>query len=626
MVLASSRRLAVDSTIEDQYKIVKAALLAIAGVCDGAATNDGAGFNAMDAYRGRYLADTAQCDELSPTELYEAWKLCRKYWRQLKKSGIVLPKTWRNEYRLEGMTVHNLSKGSSYNLTWIGDEDLACECEAYKAGHECGHIKFAIPLFDKPYAEFDDVEDVMESAPPPAPTTTDVELLPGITATADQAKALDELLGFVQDRTATIHLLTGYSGTGKSTLVQALVKRLRDQGDHRSIVFTAPTNKAAGVLRSMVSRWGLGIDCITCAKLLGLRPKIDFETGGQIFVKDYGQESTAQSYDLIVVDECSMVNVDLCFYLTEEANLRTQLLFMGDPAQLPPVNEAISPTFTEVESQSHLGEVKRYSGPIAVLADDIRRNLKRKGEPLWESDHTPAKTSGVWVMDDKQWNAALIKAFRSDAYKANPDYVRALAWTNRRVDGLNRSVRAAVVGAKAPRFVRGERLIANDPYFIEGEGDRKIAVFQSSDEMEILYEPTEGKIGDWAVWFLSVLVFSSGEQTTIPVLHESSVKEFKAAQAELAKRAKDGEKQLWQTWHDNNGMFANVTYAYAITVHKSQGSTFDNVFVDIGDIRANKTVNQIEIPGIPGLQSVYERNQLQYVACTRAAQRLFILD
>lgn len=70
------------------------------------------------------------------------------------------------------------------------------------------------------------------------------------------------------------------------------------------------------------------------------------------------------------------------------------------------------------------------------------------------------------------------------------------------------------------------------------------------------------------------------------------------------------QSATWDDYFELNSLFAPMDYAYALTVHKSQGSTFDNVMVDSPDIMRNPKER--------------ERHQCLYVACSRAAKRLLI--
>lgn len=621
-----------DTILQQQSDTIRKALLHLAGLCDGAHDQDGVGFNGLDAEFGHSLARQAQQHSLSSKQELQACKMMRKYWRQLKKAGIVLPKPYLNHYRLdvvndEQATVHNLSKGTSYGLIRDSWGDITCECQAGSSGSLCGHVVYATDHWPSPVDSTSAPTPVLAPAQPLAePTETGVEILEGIYATEGQLKALEELTTFADDGGSVVHLLSGFAGTGKTMLLQAWIKRLREAGDKRPIVFTAPTNKATEVLRCMVERWQLGIECVTCAKLLGLKPSINTETGQEEFKKAYGEEATIQAYSLVVVDECSMIGEELFGYLIEEANILTKILFVGDYAQLPPVNEAISRTFTEVSSSSHLTEVKRYSGAIAVAADDLRRNLGRRGEPLFTTDHDTAGRNGLFVLTQESWKTNLLRAFGSSSAQENPDYCRALAWRNRTVEGLNKLIRQGVRGTEAERFVIGERLLATEHYSeIDRVTGHSKTVFATSAEMEVqnIYQ---GRQGEWLVWFLDVqLLDATGAEVTIPVLHESEVKRFEAVQTLTKKKALGGDKSQWRTWHDNRKQFAYVDYAYAMTVHKSQGSTFQNVFLDVSDILADRSDAIVTLP-TGERQKIYERNQLLYVALTRASNRVFIFE
>jgi superfamily I DNA/RNA helicase len=91
---------------------------------------------------------------------------------------------------------------------------------------------------------------------------------------------------------------------------------------------------------------------------------------------------------------------------------------------------------------------------------------------------------------------------------------------------------------------------------------------------------------------------------TLRVLHESG---HQAMAAQLAFLSRE---RRWIEFWDLRLRFHGVDYAYCLTIHKSQGSTFLDVFVDLPSMAVNR--------------NVVERNQLCYVAFTRAANRLFL--
>ncbi|MGB3493436.1 MAG: AAA family ATPase, partial [Elainellaceae cyanobacterium] len=348
------------------------------------------------------------------------------------------------------------------------------------------------------------------------------DVLPGITLNRQQWDALKQLEEFLGS-TRKLHLLTGYAGTGKTTLLQALIKRLRDRSDRRPIVLTAHSNKATKVLNDMAERWKLDVNCMTCCKLLGLKPEIDTATGKQIFKPDRQGESLFDRYRLVIVDEASMISEDMWQLLTtavSDLHKQTQVLFVGDVAQLPPVGERESKVFSQIYDRSDLTEVVRYGGAIGILAESVRNNLDRHRLPVFATDANESMTEGVLILNGAAWERCLLKAFGSEACQSDPDYVRVLAYTNKRVDQLNRCIREALHGADRPRFVTGDRLIANTPCLI----DDHIAL-QNSSECEVL-DAEEGHQGHWQVWFLSVLT-DDERYRTLTVLHEQSEFEFK---------------------------------------------------------------------------------------------------
>jgi energy-coupling factor transporter ATP-binding protein EcfA2 len=425
------------------------------------------------------------------------------------------------------------------------------------------------------------------------------EILPGIALSPEQWSALQAIESFLQSA-SKLYLLTGYAGTGKTTLLQALITRLRSQGDQRSVVLTAFSNKATKVLKTMAAQWQLEVDCLTCCKLLGLKPVIDTGTGEQLFEPVSDQLNQMSDYRLVVVDECSMINKEMWKLLVNAVSrldIATQMLFVGDPAQLPPVNESESCCFQQIIHSSALTQVIRYGGAIGVIADDIRRHIDRLHLPRYTSDVNAERTEGFFVMNRQHWQKLLIRAFTSEKYKADSNYVRVLAYTNRRVKQLNHAIRAAIYGPDLEEYVMGERLIANTPCL-----DEEGILLQTSEECEVI-AIKQGRVEDLPVWFLTVYT-EGGLFRDLVVLRQRGLSDFQKRLDEYAKT------QQWEMFWEFKQRFHDVHYAYSLTVHKSQGSTFQDVFVDVPNLMVNP--------------KIMERNQLCYVAFTRAAQRLFI--
>src|SRR5215831_6772965 len=149
--------------------------------------------------------------------------------------------------------------------------------------------------------------------------------------------------------------LFGYAGTGKTTLA----RHIADEADGE-VKFAAFTGKAASVMR--------GKGCRGASTIHGLIYRAR-ESGEEIPSFDLWDEAPASKAELIIIDECSMVDAELGRDLL---SFGVPLLVLGDPAQLPPIQGG--GFFTEAEPDAMLTEVHRQAidDPIVRLSMDIR--------------------------------------------------------------------------------------------------------------------------------------------------------------------------------------------------------------------------------------------------------------
>ena len=178
--------------------------------------------------------------------------------------------------------------------------------------------------------------------------------------TPHQDDALKAVAGWLKARpgangTPQIFRLFGYAGTGKTTLA----KHLADHADGE-VKFAAFTGKAAAVMR--------GKGCRGASTIHGLIYRAR-ESGEEIPSFDLWDEAPASKAELIIIDECSMVDAELGRDLL---SFGKPVLVLGDPAQLPPI--AGGGFFTEAEPDAMLTEVHRQAqdNPIVRLSMDIR--------------------------------------------------------------------------------------------------------------------------------------------------------------------------------------------------------------------------------------------------------------
>ena len=427
----------------------------------------------------------------------------------------------------------------------------------------------------------------------------------GSDLTDGQAIALQSIFDFLESTKRTF-CLTGFAGTGKTFMTQLVLQYCDEQ--KLKVALGSPTNKAAKVLSQIT-----GEDAVTIAKMLGIRPKIDKSTGKEIYAQD--PEATAvdiEDYDLVILDEASMISSELLEILSQEFTLLgPKFLFLGDPAQLPPVGEKKSVVFDEISEQAHLNEVVRYSGAILNWATALRSQTKVAPVSRFCDSQT------LIVKDDADFAETLLSEFTSDGFQADSDYCRVLAWTNASVARWNKRIRQAIFGRKAPRFMPGERLIATGACTrrevnLKNEYVENV-ILPSSGEVEVLEAHTErGTIeyGNFQADIFDYWVINAQDE-------DGAIKNFRVLAQEEEERLKGMLKDYasryeWDNYWGLKKAFHPLHYAYALTVHRSQGSTFQKVFLDLRNLLTNR--------------KTHERNKLLYTAATRGSEQMIVLE
>jgi exodeoxyribonuclease-5 len=184
----------------------------------------------------------------------------------------------------------------------------------------------------------------------------------------EQDAALKEVDRWLDSRDRQVFRLFGYAGVGKTTLARHIAENA--DGD---VAFAAFTGKAAHVMRQK------GCAGATTIHALMYRPETEDDEGGLIFA--LRPDAPASKADLIIIDECSMVDEELGKDLL---SFRKPVLVLGDPAQLPPVKGG--GFFTEAAPDFMLTEIHRQAAesPIIRLSMDIRegRDPEADGEGL----------------------------------------------------------------------------------------------------------------------------------------------------------------------------------------------------------------------------------------------------
>lgn len=428
------------------------------------------------------------------------------------------------------------------------------------------------------------------------------------TLSEDQSRAEEEIIA--AQAPGDRHLLTGYAGSGKTTLIKALVKRWRKA--KKRVAAVAPTHQAVSVIAEKLAEDGItGVDCRTLHSLLSLKAQAHGDR--QIFERDKRADPVLA--DVVVIDEGSMVGSDMMVHVSRHLPV-SFVLFSGDPAQLPPIGERESEVF-QTKSRSHLSTILRYGGPILDLATAIRESQERD-RPDWSwlrRGNDAGK--GVYVPGDM--HAWLKQGFTSKEFEANPNAFRYLCYRNDRVAEVNAMIRAwRYGGAPETPFVPGEWAMFRQPLFRDS-----VQLFSTNEEALVLdvkrgtyrfrVDEADGCpewVAEGPAWKITVQARGGDKVVVDMPVDERSV-------VAVENRIKDEAsvaRVRWRHFHDFRSSLAKLQAIYAMTVHRSQGSTFKRVFVDVDDIGWRMEANPLET------------KQMLYVAATRPTDALMLVN
>lgn len=407
-----------------------------------------------------------------------------------------------------------------------------------------------------------------------------------------QQAAMRAITSFLANDAEPVFVLKGYSGTGKSTLVdhlirelpklQKMIKLVNPKAPELELCLTATTNKAAENLASITNQ-----EVRTVQSFLGLTVQTNYTTREtKLVIRKYEQKRQK----LLLIDEASYIDPALLKYIFELVK-DSKIIFIGDPAQLTQVKATNTPVFCAGFPGAELTEVVRAKfedgtedriHPITELATNFR-NTVNTGE--WFSFNPDG--NHIQYLERENFYQAILDEFTRPDWKSKDSKV--LAWTNKRVLDYNNAIRSHCKGTA--NFQVGDYVVCNK-YF----GINKQTI--KTDETVLIThisEPTHqfGVPGRFYTVENRVKAFCPDDV------------EHKANRIKQAKGEEDYStlEKIDTEWIDLRSM-------YACTINKSQGSTYDRVFIDLDDIKRCNSGNQIA--------------RMLYVGVSRARHQVFL--
>lgn len=444
----------------------------------------------------------------------------------------------------------------------------------------------------------------------------------------EQLEAIENLKEFLNNSSLCISLV-GSAGSGKTTCMKYFIEYLKKKNKNYSLVAT--TNKAALVLSKITEEtvW-------TLHKLLSLTPNIEileldfnylqFLTKGSNEIPNNG---------LIICDEASMIPDELFDILIEKCKTKKcKIIFLADSAQLKPVkhnklskvfriksiilskiyrqtNEnKLTPVLVELREKCIDNFINDSGKEGSIIVDNLEKNFISKSIPLFKNsinnkDILFCKLLCYTNKHVEKYN----KLIRKELFKNDSEYNQFEIITAYENNVSNKKENLNILNSM-------DYIILNEPKIIT----KKIPYFVDLPGYDLVLYDSYEKVS-YNIFILSKKIDKKYFQSLAAIIEESRQKALEAPK--FSSTASLNWKKYFSIINSFNSPIdlefngrlikkKSFDYGYTSTVHKSQGSTYNNVFVDIQNINL--------------CQDLMEKRQLQYVALSRTSNDAYILQ
>ena len=467
----------------------------------------------------------------------------------------------------------------------------------------------------------------------------------GITYNKEQQSAIINAVSFLKKNTdpTQYYVIEGKAGTGKTTIAKEILKEFKDE----QIYVAAVSHKAKGVIKNSFGEDTKGKKFFSIASLLGMKGINDNDTQTTKFQVGLKVPLLDNPPALLVIDEASMITEDVLKKIIDinsslPESLQFQMLFLGDIGQIQPIRDEQSEFYrthkdllnkkSDIFNSKHKSKLitrvrQGEANPILPYADYFWENSQKENPELNPTQHIVRnnqitdKGSLLFSNSEAEVLSSVIKAVKNAVEKGLTNHVKIVTYHVNEKTELNQKIHEALFG-KDSDYSKGDMLILNSPYDLpdvnatmENSSEIQIKSIQDTDVDEFgvhtLYLETNG----------TAYTRTGNEQKdcVIQVVSRNDIGLYNQKLQELASRAKRQtnralKKQAWGDFWEYKGRYADVDFGYAITAHKSQGSTYDIVVVDEKDIMGTTaTSNQ-------------EKSELIYTALTRPRKTAIVIS
>jgi exodeoxyribonuclease-5 len=446
--------------------------------------------------------------------------------------------------------------------------------------------------------------------------------------TDDQSDALKKIASYIWDNNNdVIFLMTGYAGTGKTSIISSVVKTL-DLLRMRSVLL-APTGRAAKVLASYSGRQAFTI-----------HKKIYRQKSSRDGLGSFSLDRNLHKDTFFIVDEASMVSNssgdsslfgsgrlldDLIEYVYSGTDCK--LIIVGDTAQLPPVGSILSPALDPSSLSTYgfglitceLRQVVRQSETSGILMNATRVRLQ-----VAENNLVHPSIDSINFKDTIRITGEELIDEISSAYgTCGMEGTIIVVNSNKQANRYNQGIRNRIFFREEEISPGDMGMVVKNNYFIIEEDEDGAGFIANGDIAEVKkirkYEERYGfhfadmvlKFPDYNLEIESKVMMDVLHLDTPALPSEKNKELFQNILADYI-NIRTRRKQFEAVKNNSYFNALQIKFAYAVTCHKAQGGQWERVFIDQGMFNRNEiTIDYL---------------RWFYTALTRSTEKVYLVN
>lgn len=459
-----------------------------------------------------------------------------------------------------------------------------------------------------------------------------------------QQNAFTALCNFIERKSYRVFILKGYAGTGKTTLMSGLIKRLSE--DKIPFALLASTGRAAKVLSDKTKTTANTIHSHIyiftelsedLEKMSEQQQNLAVDDKGQVTLLFDLNPITSDSEKIYIIDEASMVsdeidkNTSFAKFGTGDLlgdilnyDTKGKFIFVGDPCQLPPINQANSPAlsasyiFAKYNFQTiefEMTEIIRQANTNGIIESSFKLRQLFHTNPQVRFANLPVKGHNNIFIENS--HAGMLNHYIDKIKYQGFSHSTLICQTNKHCSDLNKIIRSSLQKNKE-RICEGDLLMVTQNNYLSDlvNGDQIVVLKIGSNEyrcglsfLKVEVEEISSK-NKFNLLLIEDILYST--------FTNLNSKQHKDLMIDYFKRMKNkGIKQKDKAFKENmlKDPYLNAlktVYGYALTCHKAQGGEWNEVFLYL-----DNKIQGIKKPGI---------YQWLYTAVTRAKENLYLVN